>query len=159
MMQNNTTRGGHLTPIQRNARVRAANRIKELLAVNNIEHHVAERKFAISSWMMSKIRVNPEAVALPRLLEILKDIQEYVGKPDAPDKVAGEPTPLSEEDFEPAPKPAPVPVKARAGADPVKLLTEAIEVHRRTGMTPLELLDYMNAANRVVEMMNRMNTT
>jgi hypothetical protein len=49
-------------------------------------------------------------------------------------------------------------VKARAGADPVKLLTEAIEVHRRTGMTPLELLDYMNAANRVVEMMNRMNT-
>ena len=106
----------------------------------------------------AKIRVNPEAVALPRLLEILKDIQEYVGKPDAPDKVAGEPTPLSEEDFEPAPKPAPVPVKARAGADPVKLLTEAIEVHRRTGMTPLELLDYMNAANRVVEMMNRMNT-
>lgn len=158
MARNNSTRGGHLTPIQRNARVRAANRIKELLAVNNIEHHVAERKFAISSWMMSKIRVNPEAVALPRLLEILKDIQEYVGKVDTLNKSVDEPTPLSEDDFEPAPKPAPKPVKVRAEADPVKLLSEAIEVHRRSGMTPLELLDYMNAANRVVEMMNRMNT-
>lgn len=155
MAQNNATRGGHLTPVQRNARVRAANRIKDLLAVNKIEHARAESLFSISNWMMSKIRVNPEAVALPRLLEILKDIQDYVGRKDALTPRVDAPTPLSDADFEPAPKPTPKPPKS---VDPVKLLSEAIEVHRRSGLTPLELLDYMNAASRVSEMMNRMNS-